>query len=207
MANLGAMRARIARELQIDATTYASEIDDAIFTAIRRYHDKDFWFLDNTQRTFTLSATTHYSIASYFPQRSKIKSLSLHINGAKEEMHYRTLDEMLAIDYDPNYTGDPLYWHIDGDQLMVLPKPRRTFTAEVYFTQRATLTASASASNVWTGEGEELIRITAEIDILRNRIKDHDEADRKMLDLRLAKAALDEQTVQRKSMSRIKPWL
>jgi hypothetical protein len=207
VANLGAMRARIARELQIDATTYASEIDDAIFTAIRRYHDKDFWFLDATQLKFTLTATTHYSMTTALRGRSDLKTLSLHINGAKEELIYRTLEEILALDFDEDYTGDPLYWHIDGDQLMIYPKPRRTFTAEAYFTSRASLTASASASNVWTSEGEELIRITAEIDILRNRIKDYDEADRKMLDLRIAKAAIDEQTVQRKSLGRIKPWM
>lgn len=207
MATLGTMRARIARELQIDATTFATEIDAAIFTAIARYDDKDFWFLDATQTTFTLSATTQYSMATVLPGRSAIKTVSVHINGATTELHSRTLEEMLDFEYDQDYTGDPLFWSVDHDSLLVQPKPNRTYTAEVYYTLRRTLTASASASGVWTNEAEELVRLTAEIDILENRMVDFQRAQMMYRGLSIAKAALDEKTVVRRAQRRLKPWM
>lgn len=207
MATLGTMRARIARELQIDATTFATEIDAAIFTAIARYDDKDFWFLDAVQATFTLTSTTQYALTTVLPGRSQIKTVSVHINGATSELHLRTLEEMLAFEYDQDYTGDPLFWSIDHDRLLVQPKPNRTYTAEVYYTSRATLTASASASGVWTTEAEELVRLTAEIDLLENRIIDFQRAQMMYRGLSIAKAALDEKTVVRRAQRRLKPWM
>lgn len=207
MATLGTMRARIARELQIDATTFATEIDAAIYTAIARYNDKDFWFLDTTQAVLTISSTTQYTLSTVVPSRSKIKNVQIQINQSRELMYYRTPEEMLVLDDDDNYTGDPLYWTVENDRLHVQPRPDRTRTAYVHFTARYTLTASASASGVWTNEAEELIRLTAEIDILENRLMDYPAAQQKHLPLRLAKAALDEKTVMRKSQRRLKPWL
>lgn len=207
MATLGTMRARIARELQIDATTFATEIDAAIFTAIARYDDKDFWFLEAVQTTFTLSATTQYALTTILPGRSAIKTVSVYINSAGTELQLRTLEEMLDFDYDQDYTGDPLFWCIDHDRMLIQPKPRQTYTAEVYYTVRASLTASASASGVWTNEAEELVRITAEIDILENRMMDFQTAGIKYRTLAIAKAALDEKTVVRRSQRRLKPWM
>ena len=207
MATLGTLRTRIARELQIDATTYATEIDAAVFTAIDYYQDRDFWFLDASQALFTLSSTTQYSLATVLPGRSQIKAISVHINNAKDELIFRTLDEMLAFDYDQNYTGDPLYWHIDHDVLMIQPKPNQTRTAEVYYTLRRSLTASASASGVWTTEAEELIRIHAEIDILENRVKDFDEAFRKRPRLADTLRNLNEKTALLRGTRRIKPYM
>lgn len=207
MATLGALRTRIADELQIDATTHATEIDRAIFTAIEHYNDEDFWFLDASPATFTLSATTQYALATVLPGRSQIKTITLHINQSKPEMQYRTLDEILTLDYDPAYTGEPQYWTIDHDTLMIQPKPQQTYTAEVYYSLRRSISVSASASGVWTTEAEELIRIHAEIDILENRIKDYDEATRKRPRLVMALRKLSDKTVVQRGQRRIKPFM
>lgn len=207
MATLGTLRTRISDELQIDSSTYSSEIDRAIYSAIDFYNDKDFWFLDASPTTFILSATTDYALGTILPGRSQIKSISLHLTPIKPELYYRGLQELLELDFSDNYTGDPLYWTIDHDTLIVQPKPNITRTAEVYYTLRNSMTASASASSVWTNEAEELIRLHAEVDILENRIKDYDEALRKRGRLAEVLANLNEKTVARRGTRRIKPFM
>lgn len=207
MATLGTLRTRISDELQIDAAVYASEIDRAVFTAIEFYNDKDFWFLDATPTTFILSATANYALATILPGRSQIKTISLHLTPGRHVMQYRTLEEILEMDFDENFTGQPLYWTIDNNTLMVHPKPNVTRTAQVYYSLRYSMTASASASSVWTNEAEEMIRLHAQIDLLENRIKDPEEAMRKSGRLMRVLSNLDEKTVARRGLRRVKPFM
>lgn len=201
------MRTRISDELQIDATTYATEIDRAIFSATRFYEDKDFWFLDTSPALFIASATTRYSLDTIIPGRSAIQYLVLHLSPGRPELTYRTLSEMLELDYDENFTGQPTYWTVDNNEIFLLPKPQQTRTVEVYHSLRRSMTACASASTVWTNEAEELIRLHAEIDLLENRIKDYDEAMRKTGRLVAVLKDLDEKTVVRRGTQRIKPFM
>lgn len=207
MATLGTMRTRISNELQIDATAQATEIDNAIFSAIAFYNDKDFWFLDATPTTFIMSATAQYALATILPGRSQIKEISLHLTPGRTELHYRTLSEILAMDFDEGYTGQPLYWTISNDTLMIYPTPNVTRTAEVYYSLRYSMTASASASSVWTNEAEEIIRLHAEIDIQENRTKEFDEAMRRRGRLAQVLSNTDEKTVRRRAARRIKPFM
>lgn len=207
MATLGTMRTRIADELQIDATVQATEIDRAIFSAVAYYNDKDFWFLDTASTTFQVSATAKYSLATILPGRSQIKNILLHLSPTRQLMHYRTMEEILDLDFDDAYRGEPLYWSIDNEQLHILPRANVTRTAEVYYSLRYSMTASASASSVWTNEAEELIRLHAEADILENRTKDPGAAS-------IVKAReydvlrnLGEKTVVRRGARRIKPFM
>ena len=207
MATLGTLRTRISDELQIDATVFSSEIDRAIYSAIEFFNDKDFWFLDTSPAMITLSATIDYPLATILPGRSHIKQIWLHLTPIKQELHFRTLSEFLGLDFSDNYTGDPEYWTIENDTLRIFPKPQSTFTAEAYYSLRRSMTASASASSVWTNEAEELIRLTAEVDILENRMKDFDEAMRKRGRLQAVLMNLDEKTVRRRGTRRIKPFM
>lgn len=201
------MRTRISDELQIDATTYATEIDRAIYSAIDFYNDRDFWFLDTSATTFMVSATSRYSLATILPGRSQIKNVLLHLTPTRQLMVNRTPQEMLELDFDEDYTGEPLYWCIDNNQLHILPRAQTTRTAEVYFTLRNSMTACASASSVWTTEAEELIRLTAEADILENRIKDFSEAGRKRAAAGVVLENLGNKTVVRRGTRRIKPFM
>lgn len=208
MATLGTMRTRIARELQIDASTYATEIDAAIFSAIQQHEDADFWFLEAAPATLTLTSTVQYPLTTALPGRSQIKAISVNINGCRDELILRTLDEYLELDFSDNYSGNPVYYTVDHDNLLISPKPNGSFSAQVWYTTRLSLTASASASSAWTTEAEELIRLEAEVDLLENRIKDFEEALRKRPRLMQALRRLHEKTVMRRPSSRrIKPWL
>lgn len=207
MATLGTMRTRIANELQIDATVFATEIDNAVFSAIEQYNDKDYWFLDSTPTTFITSATTRYSLATILPGRSEIRDIVLHLTPGLPELHYRTREEMLCMEYDENFTGQPVYWTIDGDDLWILPKPNQTRTAEAHYTLRRSMTASASASSVWTNEAEELIRLHAEVDILENRLYDFATAMQKRGRLGIVQNNMDEKTVIRRGTRRLKPHM
>lgn len=207
MATLGAMRTRIADELQIDATTYSVEIDRAIFTSIKKYEDKDFWFLETSPATVLFTATSAYSLSLLLPNRSEIKTVRLQLSPGLGTMYMKTQEEIIEMDFDENFTGQPSYWAIHHDTLLIEPTPQRTFTAVIWYSLRNSMTASASASSVWTNECEELVRLTAEVDLLENRIKDYDEALKKRPRMVEAYNIIDEKTVTRTSKRRTKPYL
>lgn len=208
MATLGAMRTRIADELQIDATTYSVEIDRAIFSSIKKYQNKDFWFLEAAPASVLFTLTAVFSLTTLLPDRSEIKSVRLELPGSGiGTMYMKTQDELIDMDFDRNFTGQPSYWAIHHDTLLIRPKPQRTYTAQVWYSLRNSMTASASASSVWTNEAEELIRLCAEVDLLENRIKDYDEALRKRPRMQEAFDYLDQDTIARTSKRRTKPYL
>jgi hypothetical protein len=201
------MRTRIADELQIDATTYSVEIDRAIFSAIEFYNDDDYWFLETTPATIIFTLTTDYTLSTSLPGRSQISDIVPQWTTVREPLLYRGLSELLGYNYDDNFTGDPLYYTVNADVLILRPKPSRTLTAQVWYSLRQSMTASASASSVWTNEAEELIRLTAQVDILENRIKDYDEGIKKRGRLSEIRSKLEEKTVKRRGSRRIRPFM
>lgn len=207
MATLGTLRARIARELQIDATTYSVDIDAAIFSSVKKYEDKDFWFLETAPVSVLFTATANYSLASVIPDRSEIKMIRLELTPGLGTMYLKTQEEIIGLEFDEDFTGQPSYWAIHHDTLMIRPKPQRTFTAQVWCSLRNSMTASASASSVWTNEAEELVRLTAEVDLLENRMKDYEEAVKKRGRLGEVRTDIDEKTVARTSKRKTKPYL
>lgn len=205
MATLGDMRTRIADELQIDATVYSTEIDRAVFSAIEFYNEDDFWFLESMPTNILLTSTTNYDLGTVLPGRSQIVDVILQITPTREPLFYRSPTELLEMAYDDNFTGEPLYYTVHADNLIVRPKPNRTFTAETWYSLRRSMTASACATSVWMVEGEELIRMHAEADVLENRIKDYEEAARKRVREEQIRLKLEEKTVKRRGSRRIKP--
>lgn len=172
MATLTDMQGRIAEELQIDVTTYLSDINRAINSAIKFYDDHAFWFLEVAPRDIVLTATSQYSLPLVLPDRSFIKEIVLQLTPGKYPLHYLTLSEYNEKDFDENFTGDPCYWTTDHDVLYIQPTPQRTFTATVWYTSNRSMSSSASNTTVWMNEAEELIRLHAEVDLQTNRMKD-----------------------------------
>lgn len=207
MATLGQMRTRISDELQIDATAFSVEIDRAVFSAIAFYNDQDFEFLETTPTVLVVSATNTYPLLAALPGRSEIRSVVLGYNTSNYTLPYRTVSEMVDYDWSDIHTGDPSFWTIYNDSLWFDSIPDQTRTAVVYHSLRRSMTASASASSVWTNEAEELIRLHASVDLLENRIKDYEDAGRKRGRLQEVLVNLEQKTVARKSMRRLRPHM
>lgn len=205
MATLGVMKTRIARELQIDATEFDTDITDAIFSAIEYYNDHDFWFLETTPATVLLTATGAYSMEAILPGRSQLYDLQLVYNQTTQSVLYRTPSEFANL--QSQFTGDPAFFTVNADQLLVEPVPARTFTAIAWYSIRRSITSSNSASGVWTTEAEEIIRLHAKVDLLTNRIKDYPEAMQIQGRLTTVLEKTDEKTVQRRGSRRLKPCL
>lgn len=205
MATLGDLRTRIADELQVDATTWAVDIDRAIFSAIKFYDDADYWFLEETPATVILSLTSAYPLSTLIPDRSQIRSVLLQYGNDNQPVLYRTRGEFA--DIQTGFTGDPTYWTVNNDTFLVDPVPTRTFTAVVWHSGIKSMTASASASSVWTNEGEEMIRLHAKVDLLANRMKDFAEAAQVQGRLEMVLDNLDQKSVQRRSSRRLRPHL
>lgn len=207
MATLGDMRTRIADELQIDATTYSVDIDRAIFSSIKKYDDKDFWFLEAAPATVLFTLTSNYTLSTMIPDRSEIKSIRLELSPGLGTMYLKTQEEIIDLEFDEDFTGQPSYWAIHHDSLMIRPTPQRTFTAQVWYSLRASMTASASATSVWTNEAEELIRLCSEVDLMETRIRDYEGAGRLRMRMDEIVNVLNEKTVARTSKRRTKPYL
>lgn len=207
MATLGTMRTRIADELQVDATVFATEIDRAIFSAIEFYNDTDFWFLESSPATFVATLTNEFQLATILPGSSSIKNVVVHLGSRRLNMEYRTHSELIDLDIDDNFAGDPVYWTVHHQALIVEPRLRATHTIELHYSRKMTLSVSASASSVWTTEAEELIRMHAEADILENRLKDYPASDRAKIREMMTLSNLNEKTVQQKQYRRIVPHL
>lgn len=206
MATLGDMRTRIANELQIDATTYATEIDDAITSSIALYNDEDFYFLEATPTNVLLTATAAYDLSTILPDRSNIRAVTLQYNRDIQTMNFRTVGEFAGL--QSGFTGDPCYWTVNAGQLLVEPTPVRTFTAVVWHTDSNTLLSmSACATSVWTNEAEEIIRLCAKVDLLTNRIRDFDAANIIQGRLQMVVQNMHQKTVVRRSARRLRPHL
>lgn len=206
MATLGDMRSRIANELQIDETAYATEIDNAILSSVEYYNDEDFYFLDASPTNVLLTATSAYSLSTILPDRSNIRTVTLQYNNDVQVMDFRTVGEFAGL--QSQFTGDPLYWTVNADQLLVEPVPVRTFTAVVWHTDQNTiLSVSACATGVWMNEAEELIRLAAKVDILTNRIRDYEAAGVIAGRLQTIEKKLHEKTTVRRSARRLRPHL
>ncbi len=202
---LGDLRARIANELQIDATAYQGDIDGAIFSSIELYQDEDFWFLDSLPTTVVLTSTSVYSLAAVLPGYSRIDSVSMQYDSDRYGLEYRTPGEFSTL-MTP-HQGDPVYWTILANNLMIQNVPSRTLTAVIWHSLQRTMTASASAQSVWTNEGEELIRLCAKIDLCTNRTRDYEQAQVLAGRLQMVYTKLHEKTVTRRGARRLRPHM
>lgn len=202
---LGDLRARIANELQIEGPTAADDIDAAIFSSIELYQDEDFWFLDSLPVTVVLTSTSIYSLATILPGNSRIDNISLQYDNDRYGLEYRTPGEFSTL--MSTHQGDPVYWTILADNLMIQDVPSRTLTAVVWHSLQRTLTASASAQGVWTNQGEELIRLCAKVDLCTNRLRDYEQAQVLAGRLQMVYSKLHEKTVTRRGARRLRPHM
>lgn len=205
MTTLGTMRARIARELQINQSTFQSEIDDAILSAVRFYNHHDFWFLETGVTSFVGTLTSAFPLATVLPDYAHIDAVVVRLGSRRLNMRYRTYQELLDLDIDDNYAGDPIYWSIHHEMLFVEPRLRQTRTFEITYSAQKNITLTASQSGVWMNEAEELIRLHAEADIAQNRMKDYQTGQLAMARLQGVLHNLEETTVRRKAYQRVRP--
>lgn len=179
MATLAVMKARIADELARDDLT--SQIALAITSAIAHYERRRWWFNEQTSTFTTVAGTDTYTTSSATFLASLIDDdvLTITVDGATDPLGKITFAEMARLRIDTTtQSGPPAKYALYMQRLYLWPVPDDTYTMTVFYAGNLTALANDSATNAWTTEAEELIRLHAKVDLLENVIRDFPEADR-----------------------------
>ena len=181
MTTLAQLERRIFDELKNTAST---AVRDAVLSSVDYYKATKFWFNEGVA-TFTASTSLGaYTISTVINSAFRIPG------GATSSREMLVIDEVAIslnnrryrltrmpwksfVDLDPSLVfGFPSNYSIHHGVLFMYPTPSQTFTCEVSGIWHFTLSACASASNVWTNEGADLIRAHAKYEFALNYLSD-----------------------------------
>lgn len=179
MSDYGTMQARIADEIaRPDLTT---QIKRSIQTAIKHHERKKLKFNQTTDTFSTVVGQDYYgsSALSDIPNIVTIDAANISIGGVKEPLSEADFAAIDALN-DGATTGDPEYYTYYKQQIRLGPVPNAVRTVTLAFVKRLGTLSLDADTNAWMVDGEELIRLTAKIDLFINVIRavDQDEIDR-----------------------------
>lgn len=176
MPGLATVIARIRTDLD-RGTTFDSRIRQAIDDAIHYYRAIRFGW--NTRRT-TFTATSEYTSLT----ADWIEADAIALENPPNEVRPLIEKPYLWIHQrarDASLSDEPLYYSIQNRQLRLYPPPDQTYSVQMSYLydlggvltdgSGTEFSASDSFSNAWLGEGEQLIRMHAQADVLINYIK------------------------------------
>jgi nitrogen fixation protein FixH len=171
MSTFGDMVARIGSELQrsdIDA-----QIKKAIQTAIEHWGRERFWWNEEVTSWDTVASTRNYSESAATPVAKKSDVLTITVNGSRYQLREKTYAELDAKTVTTTFTGPPTEYAYYESNYYLYPIPDQSYSiahAHVRAIANVSMCASASQTNAWMTDGEELIRQRAKaivkIDVL-----------------------------------------
>lgn len=153
-----------------------SPIQLAIQDAISFYQNERFWF--NEYRTAgafnTVVGQEFYTSADWADIETvqHIDKLSVLISGNRYFMVGRTEQYLEDISINPSWQGQPVDYAYYNFQLRFYPIPNGVYPVNVLGTKFFPVLSGNSDTNVWTNEGEPLIRLTAKQYLYRDTILD-----------------------------------
>lgn len=172
MSTLGDLKDRIYSEIH---QTLSTHVQNAVLDAVKFYQDKRFYF-NEAQVNFDVSLTTMYSLSSVIPKMVKIDTLKVYLGSIPYTVTRASWGDIDEWD-DSNATAStPTDYAIHHEMLRLYPKPSATTSAQVSYHKAITLTASNSASSVWTNEAADLIRHRAKALLYANVLLDPTQA-------------------------------
>lgn len=164
----GTMQARIARE--ISRTDMATEIRDAIQSAIQHYETTRFWFNDAIADLAAVPASEWLDPpADYIA----LDALTARINGSAYPLalwHYEDLDSVDS--GNPATTGRPIAYTEYQGRWRLYPVPDAAYTIRVSYQRRLAALANPGDTNAWMREAEQLIRARAKWELALHRTMD-----------------------------------
>lgn len=157
-----------------------SPIQLAIQDAIGFWDNERFYF--NEYRTAgafnTVVGQEFYTSADWadITTIQHIDKLSVLISGNRYFMVGRTAQYMEDISMNPSWSGQPVDYGYYNYQLRFYPIPNGVYPVNVLGTKLFAALANANDTNVWTTDGEQLIRLTAKQYLYRDTILDDEKA-------------------------------
>lgn len=166
----GTMQARIVTELY-GRTDLATQITDAIQSAITYYQRRKFFFNEGIDTSITtVSGTASYTVPTGFQGDD---DLTLTYSNYPFPLEKRTWDEMVNLRINatqaPSVPTDYAYY---ADQFWLYPTPNGAYLLTLSETKNLSALSGSTDTNAWMVEGEELIRNRAKADVKINVIYD-----------------------------------
>jgi hypothetical protein len=154
MSTLGDLESRIYREVH---TTLSTDVRNAVLEAVEYYKTERFWF-NEAQVSFDVSLTSIYSLATIIPAMVNIDTIKIYQGSIPYVVSRSTWNKLDEIDTGTAATPTPTDYAIHHEMLRFYPTPNVTTSAVVTYHKAITMTASNTASSVWTNEAADLIR-------------------------------------------------
>lgn len=189
-------------------TVYDDSIRAAIWRAIKFYRATNFGF--NVKRGSFESGSRYTSLSS---DCIAIETLKVDLSTSWDPLISVNYKELHWDDLQQADSSRPTHYAMEGRELRLYPAPDQTYSfAMTYLYDLPGVSASASddASNAWTDEAGELIRLHATIDVLETKIKGPDALqDAQALRLRELEIArrLQARAGRENRGGGIKPWI
>lgn len=169
MAGLATVVGRIQDDLN-RGTDFAARIRRAITDAIFYHRSTRFGF-NQKRKTFTVSSEYQSLTANWL----EIDSLVLHTNGDELlPLHEKPWGVIEHWQRDSDEEDEPTHYAIQYRQLRLWERPDQTYSVEMAYLYDLLPTSdpslSDSFSTAWLREGEQMIRLHAQGDVLINYI-------------------------------------
>ena len=161
-------------ENELDASELSDEISLAVHSAIRFYEAEHNYLAEVRATAPTEIAQQYYSMPDDFVE---LDALNVTVNLHTYPVNIRTPQWMDAhYDSVSTYTGAPVDASIYGQELRLQPVPDATYTLEMAYRYTIAPPLSASDSNVWTNQLQDLVRSRAKWDVFLNTMQDPERA-------------------------------
>lgn len=154
----------------------SSPIQLAIQDSIKFWENERFFFNEyRTTGAFSTVVGQEFYTSSDWADIATIQhidKLSVLISGNRYFMVGRTEQYMEDISMNTSWTGQPVDYAYYNFQLRFYPIPNGVYPVNVLGTKKFAALSGNSDSNVWTDEGEAMIRLTAKQYLYRDTILD-----------------------------------
>lgn len=216
MSTLGTMKTRIADEIVRD--DLASQIANAITTAIAIWSPTRFHFNEKRYSLSTVASTEYYALSSLTNTDGsaladgetliEIDSFTLTYNNQPYPLNDMT-QQWVDREQSPSslYTGQPWGYAIYADQIRLHPIPDQVYACTISGLAQLGTLANDNASSAWMTDGEALIRNQAKIIIYRDIVRDAEGVQLAMAALAEALDPLKRRMAAKVMTGKITPWV
>jgi hypothetical protein len=177
----GEIKARISSEMKRgELSASAASVQDSVLSAIKYLERRRFTWNEFADTTATASAGVSYLPFANLPIKPlAIDTATVVLNGQRymlEERNWKTIESV-----DSTLTsGNPDCYAIHGRSIRLYPKPSADFALILSGVKQLTeisANASSGATNAWTEDGEELVRLTAKAMLFRDQLRAPEQAN------------------------------
>lgn len=211
MPTYGQVQTRIRGDLN-RGSQYDVRIRQAIIDAIQFYQSRRFTF--NTKRAeASLTADAEYiTLPTDFIEVDYLRIQDNNEYDPLREVTYHWIEDHRR---NTAYTSRPEKYAVQNKELRLWPVSDSAYTltiSYVYELSEISQSATDGATNAWTNEAEELVRLHAMSDVLRHRIRgpeaiaEADNLDRRGGKIERVYKTLRRRANRQESTGRLTPW-